>query len=361
MSTADIIDQLDEKFRNAVKMEFDKDIEYGYSHLVDLSGGLDSRMTSWVAHSMGYIQQQNITYCQANTADEVIAKQIAADLHHELLVKPLDDISFMYDAQEIVEMNNGLSLYCGITGGNRLLNSLNMNEFGIEHTGMIGDVVIGSFLKKKEDLFIQTPEGMYSNRYANEVKNEYHKHFEDHEQYLLYVRGFHGACATHMIRTNYTATWSPFLNTDFFEFCLCIPIELRCKHFIYKKWILAKYPQAADYVWEKTGLKITAGNTYSAIHKIATKGPAKLSHILGIRILSKKGMNPMDYWYHNSIRLQKYFEQIFTDGIDYGIIDNALKKQIEELFRAGSCMEKAQVVTLLIALQWYFGDRFRIL
>lgn len=48
MAVTDLIDMLDEKFRAVVKLEFDKDIEYGYKYLVDLSGGLDSRMTSWV-------------------------------------------------------------------------------------------------------------------------------------------------------------------------------------------------------------------------------------------------------------------------------------------------------------------------
>ena len=41
------IRMIDASFRMAVQREFEKDREYGYKHLVDLSGGLDSRMVRW--------------------------------------------------------------------------------------------------------------------------------------------------------------------------------------------------------------------------------------------------------------------------------------------------------------------------
>lgn len=286
----------------------------------------------------------------------MIAKQIAAALHHELLVKPLDDINFMYDAAETVQMNYGLSLYCGITGGRRMLSSLNMDSYGIEHTGMIGDVVIGSFMKNESELSLQTPAGMYSNKLASKVTNEYHKQFEDHEQYLLYVRGIHGACSTHMIRTNYTATWSPFLNTDFFEFCLSISLELRCNHRIYKQWILTKYPEAAKFKLEKIGLRITAGKLRIVARKLITREPAKLARICKIPILQKGGMNLTDYWYHSNEKLRNYFEDIYFSTINMDILNVELRNNITRLYQTGSYMEKVQTITLLLALQLYFGE-----
>ena len=63
------IELVDQGFRKAVKREFEKDEEYGYKHLVDLSGGLDSRMVSWVANDMGYKDQLNISYCKEGYYD----------------------------------------------------------------------------------------------------------------------------------------------------------------------------------------------------------------------------------------------------------------------------------------------------
>jgi len=82
------IEEVDKLFRQTVQRAFEKDREYGYEHVATLSGGLDSRMTVWVAHDLGYTDQLNITFSQSNYLDETIAKQIAADLKHEWLFKP---------------------------------------------------------------------------------------------------------------------------------------------------------------------------------------------------------------------------------------------------------------------------------
>lgn len=87
----EIIDNINELFRNAVKLEFEKDKEYRYKHIVALSGGLDSRMTTWVAHDMGYTDQLNYTFSQSDYLDETIAKEIARDLEHEWIFKFLDN------------------------------------------------------------------------------------------------------------------------------------------------------------------------------------------------------------------------------------------------------------------------------
>ena len=50
-----------------------------------LSGGLDSRMTVWVAHDLGYTHQLNMTFCQSNYLDFKIAQQIATDLRHDFM------------------------------------------------------------------------------------------------------------------------------------------------------------------------------------------------------------------------------------------------------------------------------------
>lgn len=47
------IEEVDIHFRDAVQLAFEKDNEYGYKHIATLSGGLDSRMTVWVAYDLG--------------------------------------------------------------------------------------------------------------------------------------------------------------------------------------------------------------------------------------------------------------------------------------------------------------------
>lgn len=97
MTEDEAVYMIDKAFRKAVKREFDKDREYGYEHLVDLSGGLDSRMVAWVAHEMGYTKQTNYTYCKAKYLDFKISSRIASDLQHEYYFKQLDDFQWIYE------------------------------------------------------------------------------------------------------------------------------------------------------------------------------------------------------------------------------------------------------------------------
>ena len=116
-----IIEMLDIKFREAIRLQFEKDREYSYKHLVTLSGGLDSRMTSWVAHQMGYVDQLNLTFSQSDYLDETIAKKIAADLKHEWIFKALDNGTFLKDIDEISNISGGNTLYYGLAHSNSIL------------------------------------------------------------------------------------------------------------------------------------------------------------------------------------------------------------------------------------------------
>ncbi|PEN17505.1 asparagine synthase, partial [Bacillus wiedmannii] len=72
-----IIEEMDSLFREAIRLQFEKDREYGYKHIASLSGGLDSRMVNFVAHDLGYKDILNYTFSQSNYLDEKIAKDIA--------------------------------------------------------------------------------------------------------------------------------------------------------------------------------------------------------------------------------------------------------------------------------------------
>lgn len=124
LNEEDLIEEIDNAFRNAVQLEWNKDKEYNLDHLADLSGGLDSRMNMWVAHDIEKRNATILTYCKKGYLDEKIAKEIAEYWGDRFIFSPLDDAAFMYDIDEITFLNGGLSLYSGITGGKRLLESI---------------------------------------------------------------------------------------------------------------------------------------------------------------------------------------------------------------------------------------------
>lgn len=351
------IELIDRAFQKAVQMEYDKDKEYGYLHLADLSGGLDSRMNVWVAHTLGIEHLLCLTYCKADYLDEEIAKEISQYWEDELVVKPLDDCSFLYDIDEVIKMNSGLSLYFGITGGNRMLKNLSAWRYGLEHTGQLGDVVIGSYLKHSTDKERHIPSGRYSERFNGKLNTIYRDSFDDYEMYLLYTRAFNGILCTHLIRNNYTEVASPFLDVDFLELCLSIPLELRMNHNIYKKWIIKKYPKAAAFRWEKINGLITDTNAKRFMKKLVWRGPQKIKELF-----QKNGpaysMNPLDYWVNQKPQIRDFFQRYFDDKKELigRMCSSELQRDLNDMFDVGNAMEKMIVLTAIGSISYYFGD-----
>lgn len=355
--------ELDLIFCNAVKLEYEKDIEYSYRHLADLSGGLDSRMSMWIAHEIGYTNIQLLTYCKANYVDELIAKDIAKYWNDELIIKPLDDIQYLYEIDDTVFLNGGLGLYSGITGGKKLLESLNMNMFGLEHTGQIGDAVIGSFFASRHDKDKHQPTGRYSNKLSDKVKDiedSQFRVFNDYELFLMYTRAFQGACSTHLIRRNYTEVTSPFLNVELLQYCLNLPDHFRMKHHIYREWIKRYHYDAGNFIWEKIMAKPNECQIICKIKKLIHRGPNRFWRLIGKPEKVTFDMSPIDYWTENNKQFNTYFVNYYESGLRSikDILPIDAFKDIEFLYNNGTFLEKTQVVTVIASLKLYFGDMY---
>lgn len=88
---SDLIEELDFKFHKAIELEFNKDKEYGYEHIAALSGGLDCRMTTFVAHSLGYNKVTNVTFSQSAYLDMTIAQDMIGYLKNDWIFRALDN------------------------------------------------------------------------------------------------------------------------------------------------------------------------------------------------------------------------------------------------------------------------------
>lgn len=358
ISFEDAVELVDEGFRKAVGRCLEKDREYGVQeHLADLSGGLDSRMTSWVAHDLGGGPLVLLNYCQSHSDELDCASRVAEALGGQFLHKQLDDVSFLYEIDRIVDMNYGLSVYFGITGGEQLLRSLNFRRFGLEHTGQIGDVVIGSFLKDAQmtvqDAHLQH-RLKYSQTIAFDPPREMMDGFETVEAFVLYARAFMGALTTHMLRRHYTYAVSPFLDPDFFALCMSIPPEYRLGHKLYWAWIDKKYPEAG---------------AIPSTHRRAnqSKWRARIRHYKrrGATVLWKAGllrqrprpdphhMNPLDYWYESKPELRTFAADYYRET--RSLLDRCPETatNVDKMY-ASTTGDKLLALTLLAAVKRYF-------
>ena len=351
------IDILDKLFRQAVKRQFEKDEEYQYDHIVALSAGLDCRMTSFVAHDLGYTTQTNITFSQSEYYDDYVSKKMATDLGHDWIFKSLDYGNWLLDVDEVNRTTGGNVLYYGTAHGNSLFKRINFAEFGLIHSGQVGDVVFSTHSKIDNEPYI-IGDGAYSNSYISQLSPYLKDTYPNQEIGLWYCRYLNGTNNGQQNEYNYTETLSPFMDLDLIEFALTIPSGIRFDHNLYKKWIIKKYPKAAEYIWTGLGDKITApklkfrGTTYS--RKVFLR---KLIQLILVQkssyYNSKFNMNPIGYYINQNPKLK---DSIYNHHQYIDLIANEdIKSEIKEIIIKGKPIELIQVHTLMSALKLFFN------
>lgn len=392
------IDGIDRLFRDAVKMQFEKDKEYGYKHMACLSGGLDSRMTVWVAHDLGYTHQLNMTFSQSNYADFQVAQQIATDLRHDFMYKALDGGNCIYDIDSVSKLSYGMACFFGLSHTYSMFNKLNYQDYGIIHSGMIGDVVIGSYLTSPEYLPAKISDGAYSLKLKSKLNSYKFKYlYENAEIYMMYNRGF-GFCGQGALAYGheYTETFSPFYNVEFLEWCFSIPLKWRYNHEIYFDWVLSKYPKAANYIWEKVGMTILEYRKQLLLQQKQMPIERHYMTVLGMQIpsprdpffgeyvkgfmlrrlglrkkmgkqirresneedtymlLTKENMNPVDYWYYNNTELKEFMDKYWKET-KHIVKDDGLLKDLTYLYEdSKATYDKLQSLTVLAAYRLIF-------
>ena len=376
MTVEEAVEGIDRLFRQAVKRQFDKDREYGYKHITCLSGGLDSRMTVWVAHQMGYNEQLNTTFSQSNYLDFTIAQQIATDLHHDFLFKALDHGNFIRGIDQVTALTYGNANFFGLAHGKSLYDIIDFEPFGIVHTGMIGDAIIGTFFKKNEyNPEVKIGQGAYSLELIDRLADYKFKYeYENEEIFCLYTRAFTGANQGMVVFQEHTESVSPFCDVDFIEFCYSIPLNLRFNHKIYFDWIFKKYPLAAEYVWEKKRTKIKPienkelkymnlfGNRVPSIsderflkwmigailRKVGLREKGAKAKIPNVP--NNNNMNPVDYWFHDNKEFDFFITNYFENFQSF-ISNKQLRTDCQYMFNIDNVEMKLQVISAVAGIK----------
>ena len=357
-SKDEIIHNLNDIFIDALKLEYDKDLEYGYKHIATLSAGLDSRMNVMLAHQFGYTDKLLITFSQSGYFDDVIPKAIARDLNENLFFLALDSARFLQNVEDNVWLNDGLVLYSGSSHYYDMTRKLNFDDLGLLHTGMLGDAVLGSYCSKPELVKPGIEHKLYSNRLIAKILNDI-KYIENiyqtEEILLLYNRGFNGINNSYWINEFFTYQTSPFLGVEFLEYSVSIPPKHKFKQQIYIDWILSRHPDVARYIWENRICKLTDSKMQAILRKSFYRAKNQFTKIFDNSKWVPMNMNPFDFWYETKPTLKNYIDSYFHDHIDLLDIDAELKKDTIDLFENGTFGEKTQAITLIESIKRFFN------
>ncbi len=353
----DIIENLDVLFTEALKLEYEKDREAGYSHIATLSGGLDSRMNVFYAVKNGFRDIQAFCFSQSKYLDEFIARKVSNYLAIDFLFFPLDGGDYLNELDDVLVANDGLILYSGSAHDLNTIKKLDFSNRGMIHTGQIGDLVLGSYLKDKMHHPVSPSiikHTSYSSTLLNKIppsiSTELTNKYANGELFSFYERCINGAYNGNFMGYQFTEVSSPFLYIEFLDYAINIHPKFRCLQKIYLEWIAKKNKEMAKFKWEKWNRKPTLMNfNLRPYYRIYQRRLRNFNIRRGKGLYS---MNPFEHWYSTNPSLPAFFNKNLKDNIETLDAFPLLKQDTLELFNKGTVLEKTQVLTLINAIKF---------
>lgn len=359
------IEKGDALFRKAVDRIFRKNKEYGYEMECDLSGGLDTRMSAWVAHDLGYKNCLNICYSRENSTDHYTSQKLAKDLGNKYFFLPMDS-GIMEDVDKKVRLFGGQVEYAISSGSVKALETVGYERIGICCMSLLGEIqnayhVIGES-HTEPDFLVHS----WRKCNCNEIKIPYwyRKDYDNYEQMNFYEYAIAAIMTSASGRSQYCEAASPFADVDYLDFIFKVPLKYRRHYFYVKNWMKKKYPGAMKYKWQLTGQPVGAEQNpvYKGLHY------AKVIMDLAIRkfndfmykkdihfaIMQKKDMGPVNKWYATSKSFRNYLQAYFDENIGR-VQDDKLREDLTRQFQDGFGVGKIEVINVLGIYKRYIG------
>lgn len=351
------IDEINTLFRRGLGLAIDKNKEYKYLDPIPLSAGMDCRMTAFVYHDLQDNPALNFTYSETGEYDFSVPSRMAHDLGNKWLFKSLDHGLDLYNIDESVKIADGLVYYAWPAQLMDFLRYANTREWGIIHTGVLGDVVIDSFVKVGASRKYKLGDGAFSIKLIDKLKKYVPEPVFDYEHGMLSNRGINGACLGYSLTfRHFTEDISPFLFIDLFDYCLSLPLNKRQRHRLYYAWVRKYYPEALEYkhngISPKGKIEVSLkGKTYR-IRAI----PDILKNKIRKKLNPNYGMNPLDGWYSENKKLKMTMDNYFYTNVRCLERWNELYSDVNDLYTTGNTKEKIQAISLVGSIKMFFTE-----
>lgn len=353
-SKQELLDEFDRLLTRAVKLEWDKDREYGYTSFSTLSGGLDSRVNVMLARELGFTKQVNFCCSQKDYADETISREMALSFGHDYHFHPLDGLEHFYEADYMNTKIGGGNVYMGPAHLRYGIDRYWNESYGIIHSGQLGDAFLGGFLTSPSMLKPNLGFGRESYEVlpANtEFEKALMETYPNEEIFKMYERGFQVTNSGFWVLEDLSYYTSPFLDIDLLDFLAKLPYTYKYKRTFYLEWMIKYHPEMTKYKWEYVHSKPNAvwKTKYATTFMRLKYGWKKL---LSPEFRLKFDMSPEQYWYNNSKELQAFYrKEIDTHFMELESIDFPYKTQLEQFGNSGSVNQLSKALSMLIILK----------
>lgn len=358
ISEDEAIETFDKLFLRAMQRIIDKDKEYGYQSIYDLSGGLDSRAICFAAKRLNAKEALTFSFGQSGSTDQIIAQEIAGYLGYTNIFYSIDNAAHLYDIDQIIRMNGGSCYYAGNGAYKRWLELLNTDRLGLLVNGVFGDIYEGAHLLGKTDdgylpIIVNERRKCLSHLLDIKLDESCTDGFENIEIFLSYTRDMLGNMNTALTKQNVTEVISPFGDIDFLSFFYSLSRKMRIEGRIGIKWQKEKNPDAMRFIYATTGLVPDASSMRVTLHSLPFRVKKRFMSYLGFNVKNVQDMNPFDYWYSTNSDFYAFFHNYWNENNKYAKRDPEIFGYAEKLFKDGNMLEKIISLSALSILKQY--------
>ncbi|MDQ7916540.1 asparagine synthase-related protein [Mesonia sp. MT50] len=362
-SLEDVIETLDGFMINSIREEWQKDEDNNYErHLGLISGGMDSRVNTLIAKKMGFNKIDAYTYGNPESSDVKIANKIAKENFNSHLQYNLHKGDFLTEniLENYVKATDGLTHFTANAIIYNVMSRINCQDYGMIHSGQLGDTVSGSFLKpdfnfkKNRDKigltgFVKQSELLDKMNFLEDLTNTYQH--TDYELFAYEQRQVNGTLMGDRVFNNFIDLSSPFYQKDLLSYMLTVPNTFKLNQRIYFEWLQKKHPEVLVYKWEKIGLKPNSSFNinYGRLIKKYVNGGKKY---FGLKYDS---MNPISNWFQENPTILEKFDVVFKENIEL-IEDQELQKDLIKIYQDDifEYRNKFAVITVILAIKLHF-------
>lgn len=352
------LELLNENFEENIRLQFDKDKEYEYGHLSTLSGGLDSRMTTLVAHKLGYENIDTITFSSKGYWDEIISKNICRKFNLKNINFQLINGNYLKDYETTMRLDGGVIPYFIAHQMVKFYETIDFKNYGLVHTGQVGDAIIGNTIMNSAHHFKFDHYQPSNYIYFNKMEDIVCEQMKEHDTFELtkfynHVNNF--TMSGNQYIYPFTESVSPFLEKDFINFCLKIPVQLRNSHHAYYEWIKRYNRNLGTFFYEKTR-RITIPYSNRIFNKLYNILKTNYYRFLGLKENNNSLLN-FKLWLKDE-QLSIYFDDLFQKNI--GKVDNEeLNDLFKELYSNSNPIFKMSAIHCVLVYQLYFDSNNR--
>ena len=360
----DIIEQIDHSMIHAVQEEWQKDQNNGYEHFGLISGGMDSRVNTMLAKNLEFKGINTYTYGDPKSSDILIAQQIAKDNFKTHTQFNLFNGSFLFEnvLNNYIKATDGLTYFAANAVIFNAFKGINFTDYGLVHSGQLGDAAFGSFIKPNFDYannldkigvtgFVRNKKLLEKLPFLKTIVQDYQN--TDNDVFTFEQRQVNGTLMGDKVFNNFIDIASPFYDRDFLEVMLSIPTRRKLNQQIYFDWLNAKHPEITNYKWDKIGLKPNSDFNvkYGRLFKKYYNGGKKY---LG---LAYDSMSPIHTWLKKDPSILQEFDRLFEENI--GLIqDKEIQKDFRQIYKDDvfEFRNKFSVLSAVLGIKLHFYD-----